>query len=222
MINLTDSEGGAPRDEIAEIIASYENPAPAPLTNEDVFTPGRTATPAAPLPFISHDATQNPKQEYYQRGAKKGQPKPPKKGQAPTLNPAGQLSVQATTFITGGIFIVMIDLVLPLLIAGTYNYVQSRKKGEDFPRIDYEKMKMSKSQRDDLGMVADAVVRELKVSGSPSLLFFMGLAGIYFMNFIMQKSAAEMSYKKAKQNEKDNQRPFDDPNRPFNNTGYPN
>ncbi len=181
--------------ELDAILETYKNAPPS------------VPTPAQPekLPFLSHDAGQAPKQEYYTRGAKKGQPKPPKKGTAPPLNPAGQLSIQATTFITGAVFITMVDLLIPLIITGIYNFMQSKKTGTAGPILDYEKVKMSASQRNDLAVVGDAVVRELKLSGSPTLLFLIGLAGVYFMNFILQKSLADKEHaKKQAENEKKN------------------
>lgn len=212
------SDSKSEMDEIDAIINNYKNAPPVSMQSEGPTTPQNPAT-SGPLPFITHDPSQAPKQEYYLRGAKKGQPKPPKKGQAPPLNPAGQLSIAATTFITGAIFITMIDLLLPLLIAGVYNFLKMRKDPTATP-LDYEKMKMTTSQRSDLSVVGDAVVRELKISGSPSLLFLLGLAGVYFMNFILQKSLADkktaLENTKQKSNEKTNSIYPEVPNRQGN------
>lgn len=194
-------------DELDRILAGYQQP--------KTETEKPSEKEPQKLPFISHDPTQGQKQEYFVRGPKKGQPKPPKKGKAPATNEAGQLSIEATTFITGAIFITMIDLMIPLFIAGIYNWMNRKKKGGQV--MDYEKMKMTTSQRNDLSPVADAVVRELKISGSPTILFLVGLAGVYFMNFILNKSSLE----KNQSNEKDNSSAVKNSNRPVNNIGNP-
>jgi len=193
---------GTPVDsELEAILQGYKTAPPAPLGEQN--KPDTNSPGVAPLPFLSHDSSLAPKVEYYKTGKKAGQPKPPKKGQAPPLNPAGQLSIQATTFITGAVFVTMIDMIIPLFMVGIYNFVQGRKK-RDFKPLDYEKVQMTPKQKSDLGMVADAVVRELKLSGSPSFLFFLGLAGVYFMNFILQKSLADSEAFKKQANETKN------------------
>lgn len=200
------SEVKSELDEIDRLLQAYQQPAEGGTAKPDLNNPIQNSIPVSESkPFITHEQ-HTAKQEYYQRGAKKGQPKPPKKGTAPPLNPAGQLSIQATVFITGAIFITLVDLLLPLAITGIYNWINSKKK--DGVLLDYEKMKMTPSQRSDLAPVGDAVVRELKLNGSPTLLFLLGLVGVYFMNFILNKSKAEkdlmLKQAKEKQNEKNN------------------
>lgn len=201
---ITNSQAAS---ELDNILSEYKEPAlsnePTPSDIDAGLFGGKSSVTPKKEPFISHDPTLAPKQEFYKTGKKAGQPKPQKKGTAPPLNPAGQLSIQATTFITGAVFITMVDLLIPLFITGVYNWMQSRKK--DGLTLEYEKLKMSPSQRNDLAVVGDAVVRELKISGSPTALFIMGLAGVYFMNFILQKSLAEKeALLKKQRDEKDN------------------
>lgn len=193
-------------DEIDALISKFNEKAVYPSETQNNNNGSSTVQQPNSSPFITHEPYQG-KPEYYQRGAKKGQLKPPKKGTAPALNPAGQLSIQATTFITGAIFITLVDLLLPLVITGLYNFMN--RKNKDGVQLNYETMKMTPSQRNDLAPVGDAVVRELKLNGSPTLLFLLGLAGVYFMNFILNKSKAEKELvlkqaKEQKQNEKAN------------------
>jgi len=194
-------------DDIEKIISAYNQKAEISVPMQNHSPSPSESDGVRPIPFISHDPSQVPKQEFYKSGRKAGQPKPPRKGTAPPLNPAGQLSIQATVFITGAIFLSMVDLLIPLISTTIYNFIQSKKK--DGIILDCEKMKMTPSQKADLAPVGDAVVRELKLSGSPTVLFLTGLAGVYFMNFIMHKTLTESKALKTKlENEKNNKHPI--------------
>jgi len=92
-------------DDIDKILSAYKDKAEfspvsgSPQTTDNSRPSTVDGGQNQSTPFsISHEPYKAT-QEVYKRGAKKGQPKPPKKGTAPPLNPSGQLSIQATTFI---------------------------------------------------------------------------------------------------------------------------
>lgn len=176
-------------------------PANPALSNGALGVPG-TQPPAggASTPFISHDPSQNPQQEFYKRGAKKGQPKPPKKGLAPPLTPSGTMGIQATALISGALFITMIDILLPLIIATLNNW----KKGS--VKINAEDMKLTASQKTELAPIGDGVVREYKINANPGALLLVAGIGMYSMAFLTAKSKAkERIEKERKQKEKEEQ-----------------
>lgn len=181
-------------DEIDQLLKGYTKkmdipaPAPGPAAPGTQFGPGGYTSQSAP--FVTHEPSAIA-QDYYKRGAKKGQPKPPKKGLAPPLNPAGQMQIQATALISGALFVTMIDIIFPLIIAGLNNWRSKLK-------VDPDKMKMTQSQRNDLAPIGDGIVRELKLNASPVALGCIALIGIYSANLLSLRSIAEKDLQKEK------------------------
>lgn len=193
-------------DDLDRLLAGYktemEVPNVAPLNNSATVAPINGTSQPGPLPNpnntplgISRDVNANtyPKQEYYQRGAKKGQPKPPKKGQ-PAPAPIQNNSLAVSTLITGAMFITLIDLLFPLCIAGLNNLFNKVK-------IDPEKMKMSTAQKNDLTPHGDAVARELKLSGSPTVLMLIALTGVYGFQYMVTLNQAKKQSQTKKTND---------------------
>lgn len=182
-------------DELDRYLSGYTKKMEVPVIP---LMPGQSPPPQqGAAPFISHDPTQNPQQEYYKRGAKKGQPKPPKKGLAPPLNNTGQMAIQATSLISGALFITMMDILLPLLIATVNNWRKNSVK------IDSADMKLTPSQKAELAPIGDGVVREYKINANPGALLLIAGVGMYSMAFLTAKNKAkERAEKERKEKEK--------------------
>lgn len=179
-------------DDLDKYLAGYTQKMDVPLSSP----PNTQPTPQGSGFAIGHDPNgSKPVQEYYVRGAKKGQPKPPSKSK-PVVQPPTQ--IQASVIISGALFITLVDTLMPMVICGLNNWLTKTK-------VDPDKMKMTESQRRDLVPIGDAVVKELNIQSSPSVLFLVSLVGIYGINFMSLRSQAETKLKK--ENEKTTSKP---------------
>lgn len=109
---------------------------------------------------------------------KRGRPRKDEK-QEPVEPP--QAEIQASDYINGAMFILLIDLLLPNVIAFGNNKLTKKK-------IKASKMQMTDKQRSDLQPLADEVAKHLLVNVSPITLFVISLVGIYGINFMMLKA----------------------------------
>lgn len=192
-------------DYLDKLFGSYSKPmevTPEPAkvpTGTPVSNPGPLPNPNN-TPFGIHrdpNAGTQPVQEYYKTGKKAGQPKPPRKGQ-PAPPPQQPNVLAASTLISGAMFIILIDMLMPLTICGLNNMFNKQYK------LDPDKMRMTDKQKSELSTVGDAVVRELKITASPSLLFLLTLFGIYGFNamLLINQQKREFEKLKRKENEK--------------------
>lgn len=193
-------------DYLDKLFGSYSKP--MEVTPEPSKVPPVSAAPnafqnSAPTqnpnntPFGIHrdvNANAQPVQEYYKTGKKAGQPKPPKRGQ-PAPPPPQPNVLAASTLISGAMFIILIDLLMPMSICGLNNLFNKEYK------LDPDKMKMTDKQKSELSTVGDAVVRELKITASPSLLFLLTLFGIYGFNAVLLINSQKREQEKLKRKE---------------------
>jgi len=128
---------------------------------------------------------------YYQSGAKKGQRR---KTPKVTYNmPPDKVSSLGGAFLTGALFLTMIDLLFPMLIAVVNNQFTKTK-------IDPDNLRLDASQKKELQPVADEVVKYINFEANPVVLLLIGLGGVYGMNFYIQKQKASESLKTKTQN----------------------
>ena len=78
-------------------------------------------------------------------------------------------------------FILLIDLILPNLVAMINNQFSKTK-------IKASRLQMTAKQRQDLEPMADAVAKKLMLKTDPMTLFFVSLLGIYGVNFMVLKA----------------------------------
>lgn len=198
-----------------EILAGYKEKMEVPpsangtVQNAVPFSaPQNPSVNGGPLPnpnntpfSINRDTAANTyaPQEYYKRGAKKGQPKPLRKittangQQVYTAPPPQNNQLALSTLISGAMFITLIDLLIPLSIAGLNNLFNKDTK------LEADKLKMTQSQRNDLSMVGEAVVRELKINAPHWVLMLIALFGIYGFNAVLLiNSQKQLQAKKLK------------------------
>lgn len=166
-----------------------------PLGNSPISNSGNVN----PIPGsinVSHNPQGSaPVLEYYKTGKKAGQPKPPKAPGQKGYTPPVPTQIQSSVLISGSMFIMMIDILFPLVIGGLNNMLTKTK-------IDTDKMKMTATQKSELAPIGEAVARELNISGSPTVLLSISLVGIYSANLLMLRNQAIADDLKKKEKEK--------------------
>ncbi len=117
------------------------------------------------------------------KGPKKGQPKP-KPGSA--YQKAAPVAVDPNkasfsgTLIDGGLFLTMINLLFPMLIALGNNFFSDKK-------IDPKKLKLADDQIKELKPVAEKVLQQISVKGNPMLILCIGMVCAFGINFMAVK-----------------------------------
>ncbi len=133
-----------------------------------------------PIPGADADAPYG----RYVKGKKAGQPRPKPRqyyGQQPVVQqlPAAPPKLSGM-LIDGGLFLTLVNLVIPMLICVGNNYFSDKK-------IKPEKIQLSKEQLRELDPVCDAVMKQVSMTGNPMLLLFIGLFAAYGLNFMAVK-----------------------------------
>lgn len=121
---------------------------------------------------------------YYQTGQKQGQLRPTAKKQAEKNAPPKEVMEISGTLIDGALFIMLIDLLFPLAITFLNNKASKAK-------IKVEDLQLTEKQKRDLQPVSDEVVKYLMLRANPIWLMAIAMTGIYGINFMAAKSAAE-------------------------------
>jgi len=85
-----------------------------------------------------------------------------------------------SSIISGALFLLFIDLVIPNLISLVNNKVSKKK-------ITAELLKLSNDQRKELEPLADEVARLINLQGNPAMVLSLSLAAIYLSNFMLLK-----------------------------------
>lgn len=142
---------------------------------------------------------------YYQTGKKAGelkkssvgntQVKPsvmPQSGQplpnVPANQPGGGIQ---NTLITGSLFLLVVDLVIPFTIAAVNNWFSKDK-------IDSSKLGLTDKQKKDLEPLCNEVVKYLNLNANPLVIFIVSYGAICVMNYMLQKSLAKLEKKNKK------------------------
>lgn len=117
-------------------------------------------------------------QEFYKTGKKAGQPKKPRV----TVTPTQQQATLSGEILTGALFITLVDLCLPMIIAGLNNRFSKFK-------IKASDLYLSAKQKSELAPIADKVVKQFDFNANPNALLVISMLGIYGANFAMLKFA---------------------------------
>lgn len=158
------------------------------VSNEDVINSllgeyNKPAETTKSAPDTADDLS-DPK-KYYQTGAKKGQPKKARGVKlTPNDNNAVDASFKLSNVLTGGIFIVLIDMIFPLILETVHN-IYLRKKGA--PKMDARLLQMSADQRKQITPIADELVKCWNIEAHPAVLLLFAFAGVYGMNYIQAR-----------------------------------
>lgn len=138
------------------------------------------------LPQNGTEAPKDPGTEYYVRGPKKGQPKPPKKPSiSASVNPNPPDSeIGADSILTGILFLTLLDMFIPFVIVMLNNRFSKQK-------MNVEVLQLSKEQKKTIEPVADKVIAQLKLKGNPVIIFVLAYLGMMAMNFAMAKTISK-------------------------------
>lgn len=182
---------------VEDLMAQYS----APAVNKEpdpVATPNPTNAPNPPTPdpvaSQPPPTSGDPSAPYgrYLTGKKAGQPKPPprqyKYNTPPPPPPPGATPPPASVsgmLIDGGLFLMLIDIALPLGICALSNNFT------DGPKIKPEKLQLTEAQKRQLTPVVDRVMQSIQLTGNPMAVLFIGLITIYGMNFMNAKLEAK-------------------------------
>jgi hypothetical protein len=89
--------------------------------------------------------------------------------------------IQGSSVISGSLLILLIDLILPNIMAAVNNKVSKKK-------IKASLLQMTPEQRKELEPVADAVSREMMLKANPLAMLIISMIGIYGVNLMMLKN----------------------------------
>jgi|SRR6185369_10026513 len=121
---------------------------------------------------------------YFQTGKKAGQLKKQAQHHAP---PKEEMEISGT-LIDGALFIMLIDLLFPLLITVANNNFSKVK-------IEVEDLQLSTKQKNDLQPIADQVVKYLTLKANPIWLLAIAMTGIYGINTMAARQVASAKLK---------------------------
>jgi hypothetical protein len=85
-----------------------------------------------------------------------------------------------SSIISGALFLLFIDLVIPNLISVVNNRVSRSKIGA-------EMLKLTTDQRKELEPLAEEVARLINIKGNPVMILSLSLGAIYLSNFMVLK-----------------------------------
>lgn len=119
-----------------------------------------------------------------------------------TINPTPENPQQfeAAKFISGSLFLMMLDVACPQMIKWLAGMVNA-----DYKSVNIKDLKLSSDQSKDLEPLADAAVKELFKTLSPTTAFFVAVSLMYGGNFFMAAQAIQDRKPKEKPKEKTNE-----------------
>lgn len=159
-----------PADPLAEFLGGYK----------DVTLQDNSQQPVTPQSgAVNTSPVNNQQVEYYKTGKKAGQPRPNKKAPV-TVNRATEQTTLSGEILTGALFITLVDLVMPLIIAGLNNRFSKNK-------IKASDLSLTQKQKNELAPIADRVVKQFDFNGNPNILLIFSMLGIYGANYAMLK-----------------------------------
>lgn len=97
----------------------------------------------------------------------------------PPPEPPKQLN--ASDLISGALFLMIIDLAIPNLIAFVNNKASKKK-------VKAKSMQLTDKQKQELEPFANEVTKQLMIKGNPLNVFIGCLVGMYGLNFMMLKN----------------------------------
>lgn len=132
--------------------------------------------------------------QYYRRGAKKGQPKPfvaptnnfgqPLPPKTPPIQPQ-QTHTVGGELLTGALFLLLVDMLMPNLIALINNWVSKDK-------VDAKHLKLTDSQKDELAPIADRVVKHINLDQHPIALYVLCTFAMYSMRLLAARMEIDL------------------------------
>ena len=146
-------------------------------------TPKKPASPVAKPTNKDKDDFFKDVEGYKATGATAPAPEPPKVDPAtgkvitPIAPIAKPISVNAAAFITGALFLTIVDALLPSAIIYIAGLVS-----EDYKALKPKQIKLSKEQKADLAPLADEVVKIVLGEADPLFLLLIAMSAMYWEN----------------------------------------
>lgn len=170
-------------DEIDAYLQSFKKP--ATVNNDTQEQPIETITKPQSVAIgndgrVSENVAKANPDKYYTRGSKKGLPKKPETTMSENNPPKKEMEISGS-LIDGALFIMLVDLLFPLIITLVNNKVSKDK-------IDVEDLQLTEKQKKDLEPIATEAVKSLSMKANPMMLMFISFAGIYGINFMAAKT----------------------------------
>lgn len=132
-------------------------------------------------------------QRVYKTGKKAGQPRPDPKGPRMTYNNQ-PTTIPASMFVTGAMFLMVIDMVFPMLIVAGNNFVSDVKV-----KLEQVRITADKERKKEIEPLADATLKQLNIHGNPAAM----LAFVMVTNWCWQLFAARALNAPIKKDEKE-------------------
>lgn len=181
---------------VDEILKGYDKPMEVSASNPaDAKTGELNKPPVINMPPVINPQTHYPDGrpiEYFQRGAKRGQPKPyrPIYNNPHQQQPQTQFTVSTpppatmggSAVLNGAMFLVLVDLLFPMILEIANNWLDPKNK------ISARQLKLDDKQKKDIEPIADMVMKQVNINGNPTWLLIMALAGTYGLNFMALKA----------------------------------
>jgi|GEM_PF-1976715 hypothetical protein len=123
------------------------------------------------LQGYKENVTVNEEPEFEPINKKKGRGRPSKKDLEST-------SITDTQLLSGAMFLLLIDLIIPNLLVFLNN--KSSKK-----KMKATALQLTNEQKRELAPLADEVAKQVAMKGNPLTIFIVSLLGIYGLNFMM-------------------------------------
>lgn len=167
-------------EEVDDFLSGFKKP--MTVDRED-------APPLGEKPAYQSPPTDNTTQ-YYVRGPKKGQPKPyktpPYSAPPPAPTPAAPTShTLGGELLTGALFLLLVDMLVPALIALVNNMVSKVK-------VESDDLKLTAKQKSELEPIADRVVKYINLDEHPIALYCLCTFAMYSMTLLQARLNAEM------------------------------
>jgi len=180
--NIEEVENKVDVDDIDSLLESYKSKTLVEKpSNEDIEnSESEKVTPNAHEPATATANTDpnawrgNP--AYFQTGKKAGQLRPMAKGNGTGINEKqiDEMSISGS-LIDGGLFLMLVDMIFPLIIVVANNKFNDTK-------IKVDDLQLTERQKKDLTPVATEVIKQLSISADPKWLLLGSLLGIYGIN----------------------------------------
>jgi len=151
----------------------------APVANKTVDAVADLMKGYKDAPIIDEPSAQEFAKK--KRGRKPGQKAGMSASDVQSDNPENTGVIGENPIITGGLLMLLIDLVLPNVIALINNKVSKSK-------ITASSLQLSEDERRQLEPLADQVAREMSVKANPLTVLIISLVGMYGMKLMTQKS----------------------------------
>lgn len=182
--------------ELENLLSEYKEAPKNETSNNPILSDmqgGVVPNNGSPNNSISSSTVYPPGTEFYKTGKKAGQPKPNRKVKT-SFTPSPLPTTLNGSILTGALFITLLDLLMPVLIAGLNNrYSKQKIKASD--------LSMNARQRNELAPVADAFLKQANLEANPTITLLVGVIGIYAGNYVAVKMTTNLNQK---DNEKNN------------------